>query len=101
MQEQQLVTNGINIILCILRFFSYYRFQDKLNVLSRTFAIASTDLYHFCLQLMATFVLMALIGHFLFGTTNYGYSSVPMALTSVLEMTGRSQHLLVPLDRYA
>ena len=29
----------LNIVLCILRFFSYYRFQEKLNVLTMTFKV--------------------------------------------------------------
>jgi hypothetical protein len=86
MQEHQLVVNGVSILLCILRFFSYYRFQEKLNVLTLTFRYASTDLYHFCLQLFGTFILMAIIGYFLFGSTNFNYSSIGMSLTSVLEM---------------
>jgi hypothetical protein len=74
-------------MVCILRVFSYYRFQDKLNVLTRTFQLAWIQLYHFCAQLFATFVLIAFIGYFLFGSCNLSYSTVSMALTSVLQMT--------------
>ena len=87
MQDVQMLVNGINILLCILRFFSYYRFQEKLNVLTMTFRIGATDLYHFSITMLATFVLVALIGHFLFGSTNLNFSSLGMSLTTILEMT--------------
>ena len=43
-QELVLTINSFNILICIFRLFKYYEFQDRLNILTRTFGEAWSGL---------------------------------------------------------
>ena len=44
LQSLQVTLNSFNIIMCLLRLFKYYEFQDRLNILTRTFSRSWVDL---------------------------------------------------------
>lgn len=75
-QNSQLVVNFLNIFIGLLRFFKFYQFQAKLNVLNKTFANAFVDLYHFIIMFSVIFGGYAVMGHILFGPSVHDYNSM-------------------------
>eukprot|EP00294_Goniomonas_avonlea_P016118 CAMPEP_0114543130 /NCGR_PEP_ID=MMETSP0114-20121206/2195_1 /TAXON_ID=31324 /ORGANISM="Goniomonas sp, Strain m" /LENGTH=594 /DNA_ID=CAMNT_0001727455 /DNA_START=6 /DNA_END=1787 /DNA_ORIENTATION=+ len=82
-QDVQRLVVFLTIFLSLLRLFKFYQFQDRLNVLNRTFANAFTDLYHFLIMFCIIFGGFAIMSHFLFGLSLSPYASLGLSLMSM------------------
>ena len=85
-QENILTVNSCNILICVFRLFKYYEFQDRLNILTRTFSEAWTDLYHFLIMFIIIFVGYAFLSHVIWGPHVYTYSTFAFAIQAQWEM---------------
>lgn len=86
-QRIQIVGTFLNLFLSLLRLFKFYQFQERLNVLYKTFAHAFVDLYHFVLMFGVIFGGFAVMAHFLFGLSAREYSSFGLSLNACWSMT--------------
>mmetsp|Transcript_15138 Transcript_15138/g.22102 ORF Transcript_15138/g.22102 Transcript_15138/m.22102 type:complete len:902 (+) Transcript_15138:188-2893(+) len=66
-QQQQLTVNFISVLLGIFRFFKYYQFQPRLQIVNLTLASSAIHLFHFSVVFLVMLFGFALIGHLNFG----------------------------------
>jgi len=85
-QELVLTINSFNILICIFRLFKYYEFQDRLNILTRTFGEAWTDLYHFLIMFLIIFIGYSFLAHVIWGPHVYTYSTFGFSVQAQWEM---------------
>ena len=68
LQQQQLSINYISILLGTFRFFKYYQFQPRLQIVNKTLASSAIHLFHLLIVFGVILVGFALIGHLNFGS---------------------------------
>ena len=68
LQQQQLSINYISVLLGTFRFFKYYQFQPRLQIVNKTLASSAIHLFHFLIVFGVILVGFALIGHLNFGS---------------------------------
>ena len=68
--RNQLAVNFVSILIGILRFFKYYEFQPRLQIINKTMSASLIHLYHFCFVFMAILFGYSLLGHINFGNQN-------------------------------
>ncbi|KAK3277976.1 hypothetical protein CYMTET_14057 [Cymbomonas tetramitiformis] len=74
-QVRYMMQNGLNSFFLICRILKLCDFQPRMGIITRTLAIAASDLYHFFLLLFIIFIGYSITGHLLFGTTLYSFST--------------------------
>eukprot|EP00854_Cymbomonas_tetramitiformis_P015579 gene15579-18470_t len=70
-QVEYMMQNGLNSFFLIMRILKLCDFQPRMGIITRTLAVAASDLYHFFLLLFIIFIGYTITGHLLFGTTLY------------------------------
>lgn len=68
LQQAQLRVNYISILVGTFRFFKYYQFQPRLQIVNRTLTSSAIHLFHFFVVFMVILFGFSLIGHLNFGT---------------------------------
>ena len=68
LQQQQLSINYVSVLLGTFRFFKYYQFQPRLQIVNKTLASSAIHLFHFLIVFGVILVGFALIGHLNFGS---------------------------------
>ena len=68
MQQSQLRINYISILVGTFRFFKYYQFQPRLQIVNRTLTSSAIHLFHFFVVFFIILFGFSLIGHLNFGT---------------------------------
>eukprot|EP00854_Cymbomonas_tetramitiformis_P002693 gene2693-3467_t len=68
-QVTYMMLNGLNSFFFIIRLLKVCDFQPRMGILTRTIAMAASDLYHFFLLLLLIFMGYSITGHLVFGTT--------------------------------
>jgi len=76
MTRQQLTWNFFSILLCIFRFFKYYEFQPRLQIVNKTMGASMVHLYHFCVIFFVIYVGFAFAGHLNFGSSVRDFSTL-------------------------
>ena len=84
-QQQQLTINFISILIGIGRFFKYYQFQPRLQIVNLTLASSAIHLVHFSVVFMVMLCGFALIGHLNFGAQIRDFSTWSNALQVMWE----------------
>lgn len=79
----------VNLFVLMLRFFKAFLGQPRLAIITRTFAVAASDLMHFFVVFLCLFFTFVFAGMFIFGQHLYNYHSVHTAMaTSFNALTG-------------
>lgn len=79
----------LNLFILMLRFFKAFLGQPRLAIITRTFAVAASDLMHFFVVFVCLFFTFVFAGMFIFGQHLYNYHSVHTAMaTSFNALTG-------------
>jgi uncharacterized spore protein YtfJ len=84
-QQTQLTVNFISILIGIGRFFKYYTFQPRLQIVNLTLASSAIHLFHFCVVFLIMLFGFALIGHLNFGSQIRDFSTWANALQVMWE----------------
>ena len=84
-QQQQLTINFISILIGIGRFFKYYQFQPRLQIVNLTLSSSAIHLVHFSVVFMVMLCGFALIGHLNFGAQIRDFSTWSNALQVMWE----------------
>ena len=71
---------ALNFLALILRFFKSFTTNPRLDVVIQTIVDCTPNVAHFFIVYFSLFVSFAFAGHFLFGSTQEGYSSVLASL---------------------
>ena len=79
--------NGVNIFLCLLRFFKAADFQPKLGIVTRTIGMAFQELLHFFMLLGVVCGMYTLLGQVVFGSKVYGFSTTTQAAQTIISWT--------------
>lgn len=79
--------HGINIFLCLLRFFKSCDFQPKLGIVTRTIGMAFQELAHFVSLLGVVAMVYTCLGHVVFGSKVEQFSSLTQAGQTVISWT--------------
>jgi len=66
-QQTQLRVNYISILVGTFRFFKYYQFQPRLQIVNRTLTSSAIHLFHFFFVFIVILFGFSLIGHLNFG----------------------------------
>jgi hypothetical protein len=77
--------NFISILIGIGRFFKYYTFQPRLQIVNLTLASSAIHLFHFCVVFLVMLFGFALIGHLNFGSQIRDFSTWANALQVMWE----------------
>jgi hypothetical protein len=79
----------LNLFVLMLRFFKAFLGQPRLAIITRTFALAASDLLHFFVVFLCLFFTFVFASMFIFGQHLYNYHSVHTAMaTSFNALTG-------------
>jgi len=79
--------NGINIFLCLLRFFKAADFQPKLGIVTRTVGKSFQELAHFFALLSAVCLMYLIFGQVVFGDKIQQFSSLAQSAQTVISWT--------------
>ena len=85
MTRQQLTVNVISILLCIFRFFKYYEFQPRLQIVNQTMGFSMVHLYHFCIIFFIIFTGFAFAAHINFGSSVRDFSTLGHSMQALWE----------------
>ncbi|KAK3241418.1 hypothetical protein CYMTET_48806, partial [Cymbomonas tetramitiformis] len=85
-QVDYMTMNGICSFLLIMRILKLCDFQPRMGIITRTLAVAASDLYHFFLLLLIIFLGYAITGHLVFGTTIKGFSEMGTSIETLFNM---------------
>eukprot|EP00854_Cymbomonas_tetramitiformis_P014424 gene14424-17054_t len=75
-QVTYMMLNGLNAFLLIVRILEVCDFQPRMGILTRTLAVAASDLYHFFVLLLLIFMGYSITGHIVFGATLESFSDI-------------------------
>ena len=79
----------LNLFVLMLRFFKAFLGQPRLAIITRTFAVAASDLFHFFIVFVCLFFTFVFAGMFIFGQHLYNYHSVHTAMATAFNaLTG-------------
>jgi len=84
--KAQLFFNFINIVLCLVRTFKFYRFQPRLAIVNQTLGAAYQDLLHFLLMFLTFLLGFGVIAHILFGPEIFIFSTFAESINSIYIM---------------
>lgn len=79
--------NGINIFLCLLRFFKAADFQPKLGIVTRTVGKSFQELAHFFALLSAVCLMYLIFGQVVFGDKVQQFSNLSQSAQTVIRWT--------------
>ena len=79
--------NGINIFLCLLRFFKAADFQPKLGIVTRTVGKSFQELAHFFVLLSAVCLMYLIFGQVVFGDKVQQFSSLSQSAQTIISWT--------------
>ena len=79
--------NGINIFLCLLRFFKAADFQPKLGIVTRTVGKSFQELAHFFALLSAVCLMYLIFGQVVFGDKVQQFSNLSQSAQTVISWT--------------
>jgi hypothetical protein len=79
--------NGINIFLCLLRFFKAADFQPKLGIVTRTVGKSFQELAHFFALLSAVCLMYLIFGQVVFGDKVQQFSSLSQSAQTIISWT--------------
>jgi len=79
--------NGINIFLCLLRFFKAADFQPKLGIVTRTVGKSFQELAHFFALLFAVCLMYLIFGQVVFGDKVQQFSNLSQSAQTVISWT--------------
>ena len=79
--------NGINIFLCLLRFFKAADFQPKLGIVTRTIGKSFQELAHFFSLLAIVCLMYTFLGQVVFGSKLLQFSSLSQAAQTIIAWT--------------
>ena len=77
---------SINIVLYVARILKFMNFQPRIGLVTRTLAIAASDLVHFFVLAAVVFMGYAIMGHLLFGSQIEAFYSMQSAMQTNFEM---------------
>jgi hypothetical protein len=83
--KKQLAINFWSILFGNLRFFKYYQFQPRLQIVNKTLSSSAIHLFHFMFLFLIIHVTFSMIGHLNFGTQNRDFSTLPNAIQVMAE----------------
>ena len=79
--------NGINIFLCLLRFFKAADFQPKLGIVTRTVGKSFQELAHFFALLSMVCLMYLIFGQVVFGDKAQQFSNLSQSAQTVISWT--------------
>ena len=79
--------NGINIFLCLLRFFKAADFQPKLGIVTRTIGKSFQELAHFFALLGIVCAMYTFLGQVVFGSKLLQFSTLSQAGQTIISWT--------------
>ena len=79
--------NGINIFLCLLRFFKAADFQPKLGIVTRTIGKSFQELAHFFALLGIVCMMYTFLGQVVFGSKLLQFSTLAQAGQTIISWT--------------
>jgi hypothetical protein len=79
--------NGINIFLCLLRFFKAADFQPKLGIVTRTVGKSFQELAHFFALLSAVCLMYLIFGQVVFGDKVQQFSNLSQSAQTIIRWT--------------
>ena len=77
---------SINIVLYVARILKFMNFQPRIGLVTRTLAIAASDLVHFFVLASVVFMGYAIMGHLLFGSQIEAFNTMTKSLQTNFEM---------------
>lgn len=77
---------SINIVFYVARILKFMNFQPRIGLVTRTLAIAASDLVHFFVLAIVVFIGYGIMGHLLFGSQIEAFSTMSDALQTNFEM---------------
>ena len=77
----------LSIVMFLVRLLSALHFQPRLGLVTRTIKAAGTDIMHWMLLFMMVWLAFVVAGHLSFGNTVYEFSTIELAMLSVMKMT--------------
>ncbi|EKX33173.1 hypothetical protein GUITHDRAFT_120654 [Guillardia theta CCMP2712] len=75
---------GVSVVLFVLRMLKSLDFQERMGLVTRTIARASSDLWHFMLLFAVVFYGYSVVGHMLFGHQYEGMKDMSTACLTLL-----------------
>ncbi|EKX32754.1 hypothetical protein GUITHDRAFT_121057 [Guillardia theta CCMP2712] len=75
---------GVSVVLFVLRMLKSLDFQERMGLVTRTIARASSDLWHFMLLFAVVFYGYSVVGHMLFGHQYEGMKDMSTASLTLL-----------------
>lgn len=85
MTKTQLKVNFVNCLLCVFRFFKFYQFQPRLQIVNKTLAASTVNLYHFTIIFFVIFVGFAVIGNIMFGGQYRDFHTILNSMQALFE----------------
>ena len=77
--------NFVNCLLCVFRFFKFYQFQPRLQIVNKTLAASTVNLYHFTIIFFVIFVGFAVIGNIMFGGQYRDFHTILNSMQALFE----------------
>eukprot|EP00947_MAST-08B_sp_MAST-8B-sp1_P001686 g1686.t1 len=76
-----------SVVMFLIRLLQAMNFQPRLGLVTRTIADTATDIMHWMLLFAMVWAAFVVAGHLSFGSTVYEFSTIELAMLSVLKMT--------------
>ncbi|KAK3257269.1 hypothetical protein CYMTET_33637 [Cymbomonas tetramitiformis] len=86
MQVRYMISNGLHAFFLMLRIMKLCDFQPRMGIITRTLAVAASDLYHFFIILFVVFMNYVITGHLVFGATVEGFSDIAKSSNTLFNM---------------
>uniref|UniRef100_A0A7S3D431 Polycystin cation channel PKD1/PKD2 domain-containing protein n=1 Tax=Palpitomonas bilix TaxID=652834 RepID=A0A7S3D431_9EUKA len=84
--EWYTIIAGVNVLLLVFRVFKLMHFQARMGLLTRTLSHAGTDLFHFIVLFMITFVGFSFMAYLLFGHQLREFMNLGESMITCFEM---------------
>ncbi|KAK3244587.1 hypothetical protein CYMTET_45803, partial [Cymbomonas tetramitiformis] len=78
--------NGVNSFLLLLRILKLCDFQKRMGLVTRTLAVAASDLLHFFLIMAVVFMSYCFTGHLIFGTIIHDFSTPTLSFFTLFNL---------------
>ncbi|KAK3273680.1 hypothetical protein CYMTET_18090 [Cymbomonas tetramitiformis] len=83
---EYMMLNGVNTFFLLARAIKRFNFQPRMGILTRTIAMATSDLGHFFILLSIVFTGYAITGHLIFGSSLQAFSDMYESLYTLFNM---------------
>eukprot|EP00756_Hemistasia_phaeocysticola_P013794 Hpha_TRINITY_DN15303_c0_g1::TRINITY_DN15303_c0_g1_i1::g.88404::m.88404 len=80
----QSAVDGVNALLTVIRVLYFLRINSQLNILTKTFETAKTELFGIMFIFLIVFIAFALMAHIVFGTKHEDFYSVTETVVTMV-----------------